>query len=121
MNMPAKKIEVESAVLASPFCRTLATARLAFGRATATRTLLNTIGASHDARWRSQIAGVRRLLGTKPAAGTVTALVTHGIVVGDATGLTLEEGEALVFRPLGQSRFRLLGRVLPAEWPRLQR
>lgn len=108
------------AVLASPFCRTLETARLAFGRATATRTLLNTIVATHDARWRSQIAGVRRLLGKKPAAGTVTVLVTHGSVVGDATGLTLEEGEALVFRPLTRSRFRLLGRVLPAEWSRLQ-
>jgi phosphohistidine phosphatase SixA len=107
-------------VLASPFCRTLETARLAFGRATATRTLLNTIVTTHDARWRSQIAGVRRLLGTKPAAGTVTVLVTHGSVVGDATGLTLEEGEALVFRPLALSRFRLLGRVLPAEWSRLQ-
>jgi phosphohistidine phosphatase SixA len=108
------------AVLASPFCRTLETARLAFGGATATRTLLNTIVATHDARWRSQIAGVRRLMGTTPAAGTVTVLVTHGSVVGDATGLALEEGEGLVFRPQGRSRFRLIGRILPAEWSRLR-
>jgi phosphohistidine phosphatase SixA len=107
-------------VLASPFCRTLETARLAFGRATATRTLLNTIVTAHDARWRSQIAGVRQLLGSRPAAGTVTVLVTHGSVVGDATALTLEEGEALVFRPLGRSRFRLTGRILPAEWARVR-
>jgi phosphohistidine phosphatase SixA len=107
-------------VLASPFCRTLETARLAFGRAAATRTLLNTIVATHDARWRSQIAGVRRLLGTRPAPGTVTVLVTHGSVVGDATGLALEEGEALVFRPLARSRYRLIGRILPREWGRLR-
>jgi virginiamycin B lyase len=107
-------------VLSSPFCRTLETARLAFGRATANRTLLNTVVASHDARWRRQIAGVRRLLGTKPAPRTITVLVTHGSVVGDATGLTLEEGEALVFRPSGAGRFRLIGRVLPREWGSLR-
>jgi virginiamycin B lyase len=103
-------------VLASPFCRTLETARLAFGWAMASRTLLNTIVAVHDARWRTQIAGVRRLLGTKPQPGTVAVLVTHGSVVGDATGLALEEGEALVFRPFGTSRFRLIGRILPSQW-----
>ena len=43
-----------------------------------------------------------------------------GSVVGDATGLTLEEGEALVFRPLARSRFRLIGRILPAEWARVR-
>jgi hypothetical protein len=55
-------------------------------------------------------------LGTKPAAGRVTVLVTHGSVVGDATGQTLEEGETLVFRPLGGGRFKLLGRILPSDW-----
>ena len=34
----------------------------------------------------------------------------------DATGFTLEEGETLVFRPLGNGRFRLVGRIAPAEW-----
>jgi hypothetical protein len=61
-----------------------------------------------------------RLLGTKPAQGTLTILVTYGSVVGDTTGHGLEEGETLVFRPLGSSRFRLLGRILPREWPRLR-
>ena len=107
-------------VLASPFCRTKQTAQLAFGRFTVSRALLNTIVAEHDARWRAQIRAARRLLGTKPAAGTLTVLVTHGSVVGDMTGHALEEGEALVFRPLGSSRFRLLGRVLPAEWRTLR-
>ena len=87
------------AVLSSPFCRTLETARLAFGRATVSSALLNTITADHDAAWRRQIRAARRLLGTKPATGRVTVLVTHGSVVGDTTGQTLEEGETLVFRP----------------------
>jgi broad specificity phosphatase PhoE len=105
-----------SSVLTSAFCRTRETARIAFRRSTVSPALLNTITSPHDARWRAQIRAARRLLGRRPSAGTVTVLVTHGVVVSDATGLTLDEGETLVFRPLGSSRYRLLGRVLPREW-----
>jgi broad specificity phosphatase PhoE len=107
-------------VLASPFCRTRETARLAFGRSTVNLALLNTITADHDAAWRRQIRAARRLLGAKPAAGRISVLVTHGSVVGDATGHTLEEGETLVFRPLGGARFRLVGRILPPDWSALR-
>lgn len=107
-------------VLASPFCRTKETARLPFGRFRISQPLLNTIDAEHDARWRRQIRAARRLLGTKPATGMLTVLVTHGSVVGDTTGQMVEEGETLVFRPLGSSRFRLLGCILPREWRTLK-
>ena len=107
-------------VLTSRFCRTRETARLAFGRGTVEPALLNTITAAHDAAWRRQIRAARRLLGTRPAAGTLTVLVTHGVLVSDATGLTLEEGETLVFRPLGNSRFRLVGRIAPGDWPAIR-
>jgi phosphohistidine phosphatase SixA len=117
----ARRLELRIGnVLSSPFCRTKETARLAFSRFRVSQALLNTIATEHDARWRRQIRAARRLLGTKPAAGLLTVLVTHGSVVGDTTGLTLEEGETLVFRPLGSSRFRLLGRVLPREWRTLK-
>jgi phosphohistidine phosphatase SixA len=117
----ARRLQLRiGAVLASPFCRTRETARLAFGRATVSSALLNTVTAQHDAAWRRQIRAARRLLGTKPAPGRVTVLVTHGSVVGDATGLTLEEGETLVFRPLGGSTFRLVGRILPRAWAALR-
>lgn len=116
----ARRLQLRiGAVLSSPFCRTRATARLAFGLATVSPALLNTITADHDAAWRRQIRAARRLLGAKPAAGRVTVLVTHGSVVGDATGHTLEEGETLVFRPLGGSRFRLVGRIVPRRWAAL--
>lgn len=108
-------------VYASVYCRTLQTARLAFGRATVHSALLNTIATQHDAAWRRQIRDARRLIGTRPRQGTLTVLVTHNIVVQEATGQTLEEGEAIVFRPLGNSRFRVVGRVLPGEWATLRR
>ena len=69
-----------------------------------------------------QILAARRLIGTRPAAGRLVVLVMHGIVVQEATGQLLEEGEAIVFRPLGDSRFRVVGgRVLPREWGTLRR
>jgi phosphohistidine phosphatase SixA len=108
------------AVRSSAFCRTRETARLAFGRATVSPALLNTITADHDAAWRRQIRAARRLFAAKPAAGRITVLVTHGSVVGDVTGLSLEEGETLVFRPLGGVRFRLVGRILPRDWATLR-
>ncbi len=108
-------------VLSSAYCRTLETARLAFGRATVDRALLNTIAAEHDAAWRMQIRDARRLIGTRPAANELTVLVTHGVVVQESTGQTLEEGEAIVFRPLGNSSFRVVGRVMPREWGTLRR
>jgi phosphohistidine phosphatase SixA len=117
----ARRLQLRiGAVLSSPFCRTRETATLAFGRTTISSALLNTVIADHNAAWRRHIGAARRLLGTKPAAGRVTVLVTHGSVVGDATGLTLEEGETLVFRPLGDSKFRLVGRILPRDWTALQ-
>jgi virginiamycin B lyase len=108
-------------VLSSPYCRTLETARLAFGRATVHPALRNTIAAEHNAAWRKQIRAARRLIGTRPAAGRLVVLVTHGVVVQEATGESLEEGEAIVFGPLGNSRFRVVGRVLPREWGTLRR
>jgi phosphohistidine phosphatase SixA len=117
----ARRLELRiGKVLSSPFCRTKETARLAFGRFRVSQALLNTIAAEHSARWRRQIREARRLLGTKPAAAMLTVLVTHGSVVGDTTGQTLDEGETLVFRPLGSSRFRLLGRIFPREWRTLK-
>jgi phosphohistidine phosphatase SixA len=106
-------------VLASPLCRTRETARLAFsGRATMSPTLLD-IGGESDVARQHQTLAVRRLLGTKPAAGTVTVLVTHGSVVADVTGISLGEGESLVFRPQGNRRFELIGRIDPDQWDEL--
>jgi virginiamycin B lyase len=107
-------------VLASPFCRTRETARLAFGRATINRALLNTVSSEHDAAWRRQIRAARALLGRRPAPGTIDVLVTHGSVITDTTAEVVEEGETLVVRPRGGSRYALVGRVLAGEWRSLR-
>jgi virginiamycin B lyase len=107
-------------VLASPYCRTRDTARLAFSRFTVSRALLNTINAEHDAAWRRQIRSARALLGRAPARGTIDVLNTHGSVITDTTGQVVEEGETLVVRPRGASRFTVVGRVLASEWRSLR-
>jgi phosphohistidine phosphatase SixA len=86
---------VAAGVRASPMCRTMQTAELAFGRATADRRLLQlaTDGTARDDDRR--VAALRRLVRESPPG---TVLVTHTPNVGEAFGESLVEGEALVFR-----------------------
>jgi broad specificity phosphatase PhoE len=107
-------------VRASPMCRTRDTARLAFGRVTLDRDLVSpgVTGTLLDDRRRAR--ALRRMAQTPPAGGTDTVLVTHTGNIGGAFGLSLEEGELLVFRPRPRAdKPALVGRVRPDEWARI--
>jgi virginiamycin B lyase len=108
-------------VLASRYCRAKRTATLAFGRAQPTWDLTGLPQAASAREEARRVAALRRLLGTKPRRGTNTVLVAHLFNIEAAAKLGLAEGEAGIFRPLGDSRFRLVARVGPAEWTRLAR
>jgi virginiamycin B lyase len=109
-------------VLASPFCRTRETARLAFGRARSSRSLLSAEYFSDQAAERRQPARLRRLLRRQPPRGTNTVLVSHGFAIGDATGESLAEGEAVVVEPgRGRRGFAVVKRLEAEEWGRLGR
>jgi virginiamycin B lyase len=103
-------------VLASPFCRALDTARLAFGRARIAQVLENLETAPDESERERRVAGLRRLLSTAPQPGTNTVLVAHGFNISAAADVTLSEGDAAVFRPRGEQGFRLVARVEPNEW-----
>ncbi len=106
-------------VRSSPFCRTRDTARLAFGRVTLDRRLTQL--ATDDPQSgpaARRVRALRRLLATAPDAGTNTVLVTHTPNVGAATGLSLLEGETVVFRP---GREGPVGRLEVEAWQRLAR
>jgi phosphohistidine phosphatase SixA len=63
----------------------------------------------------------RRLLGTAPAPGTDTILITHKPNIVEALGkdwFDVKEGEASIFRP-ENGGYKLLARVQMDEWPRL--
>lgn len=99
---------VVGAVLSSPRCRCLDTARLAFGRAESWHPLQ---GALRDAeRRRTQLAEMKQRIAAHET-GPPLVLVTHGSVVTDLTGLTIQMGELVVLRRTADGRHTVAGRL----------
>jgi phosphohistidine phosphatase SixA len=88
-------------VLSSELCRARETAELAFGRATTMQDLSSFGTAGSETEELRRVEVLRRLLATPPAADTNTVIVGHQFNIGDAAGVSLAEGEAAVFLPLG--------------------
>jgi len=112
-----RKLQIPIAsVIASPFCRTLETARLAFGKATAS------LDARGGAAGGDNYAGLRRVLSTTPAASSGNAVVvSHGNpFYGIAGPPRLAEGEAAIILPKGDKGFDIIARVRSEEWGTLQ-
>jgi virginiamycin B lyase len=108
-------------VLASPFCRSLDTARLAFATASAERTLENLETADEEGEREARIEALRRLLSTRPKGGANTVLVAHGFNITAAADVTIVEGEAAIFEPRRGDAFSLVARLTPEEWSHLAR
>jgi phosphohistidine phosphatase SixA len=104
-------------VLASPFCRTRDTARLAFGRVEPSRALLSVEFFASPREGRRK--GLRRMLATEPRRGTNTVLVSHGSAIVDATEVDPEEGDAVIVQPQRRGRgFAVVSTVTADEWRR---
>jgi phosphohistidine phosphatase SixA len=101
-------------VRASPFCRTVETAELAFGRAEKTAGVRGgPVHADDPARY----APLRRLLSQRPAPGTNDVIVSHGNPFYAVAGAPyLAEGEAAVVEPAGDG-FRVIARIRVEDWP----
>ena len=101
-------------VLASPFCRTMETARLAFGKARATNDVRGGPLRADDPK---RYEPLRLLLGTKPAAGTNTVLSSHGNPFRAVAGPPyLAEGEIAIVRPEGGDKFSVIARIRLTDW-----
>ena len=108
-----------SNVAASEYCRTVETAELLkLGKVEPTTDLLNTRSASYVGGQEALITRARQRLGTVPPAGTNTVLVSHGFVISAAADISLSEGEAAVFRPLGDGQFEFVSTVSLEDWQR---
>jgi hypothetical protein len=90
-------------VLSSEYCRTRETAEIAFGRVTPTQDLTSRVSTASAEEEHARIEALRRLLATPPAPGTNTILVGHQFNLRDATGVSIAEGEAAIFQPMGTS------------------
>jgi phosphohistidine phosphatase SixA len=104
-------------VMASPFCRTMETARLIFGRATAAPAVR---GGPARAESPERYAELRKLLSTPPPAGVDLAIVSHGNPFAAVAGTPyLAEGEAAVIRPLDSNGFVIVARIPKDGWAAL--
>jgi len=104
-------------VLASPFCRTMETGRLVFGRATVS---LAVRGGPARPETPDRYADLRRLLSTPVAGRTNTAIASHGNpFFGVTGGPYLAEGEIAVIDPQGNGKFRIVARIPKNGWAAL--
>jgi len=83
------------AVLSSPRCRCLDTARLAFGQAQPWEVLQGALNDSE--RRQGQLVEIRKAIAGH-RSGPPLVLVTHGSVVTDLTGLNIQMGGFVVLR-----------------------
>jgi broad specificity phosphatase PhoE len=103
-------------VLASPFCRTMETARLMFGRASASNAVRGGPAGNEGGRYDA-LAG---LLAAPVARGTNRVIASHGNPFRAlAGGPYLAEGEAAIVEPLGTRGFRVVARVAKDGWSAL--
>ena len=100
-------------VIASPFCRTMETGRLMFGRAEPSTVVRGDEGTSPA---NADYARLVALLAAPPAPGTLRMITSHGNPFRAVAGPPhLGEGEAAVLKPAGAS-FVVVARIRPGDW-----
>jgi broad specificity phosphatase PhoE len=75
--------------------------------------------STHENQRRAK--ALRQLLSTPPATGKNLLIVSHKPNLQDAAGKEfgdLDEGEVVVFRPLGEGNFKAIARVRSDDWSR---
>jgi hypothetical protein len=102
------------AVYASPFCRTMETARLAFGEPRSTNEARGGPSRSDDA---ARYEPLKKLLATAPSTGRNNVISSHGNPFFAIFGPPyLAEGEIAVVEPATQ---QIVGRIRLDEWQAL--
>jgi phosphohistidine phosphatase SixA len=120
MGRAFRELEIPvAAVLASEYCRTRETAQLAFGEFEREPRLTGFPPSNPPGPYATRVRQTRTLLATRPPDGRNTVLVAHVKNLEAAADLEIEEGDSAMFEPLGGTRFRFVGRVPVAAWPRL--
>jgi phosphohistidine phosphatase SixA len=105
-------------VLASPYCRTMETARLIFGRATASSAVRGGPASNDGDRYRE----LKALFARGAPRGTNIAVASHGNPFHAVAGAPyLAEGEAAIVASGGANGFTVVARVKKDEWGALSR
>ena len=102
------------AVLSSAWCRCIDTGKFAFPSVPVSHLPALDSLFMDKSRESAQTAALREALQRISRSG-VTVWVTHQVNAAALTGEYLSMGEALVLRPEGEGKFRVLGRLSPPE------
>ncbi len=104
-------------VLASPYCRTMETARLAFGKA---QTMSEVRGGPARPQDPQRYEGLKKILSTAVPKGENLVIVSHGNPFFALTGPPpIAEGEVAVVKPQG-SDFAVVGKIRLEDWQLLK-
>jgi len=107
-------------VFASPYCRTIETARyMRLGPVETTTDIMNMRVAEYFGGPSAIAERTRRRLAMHPRAGTNTVLAAHGNVLVTATDVYPQETEAIVFRPEDNGGYSFVARISPQQWASL--
>ncbi len=107
-------------VLASPYCRTMETARLFdLGPVMPSTDVMNLRAARYFGGRNAIVATAQRLLSTPPVNGGNRVVVAHGNVAREATPVYPGEGEGVVFLADGKGGFEVVARMPAERWRRL--
>ncbi|HZH12308.1 MAG TPA: histidine phosphatase family protein [Microvirga sp.] len=108
LRFKEERVPVER-ILSSRWCRSLETARLAFGDRVEPFSPLDSVFAGRGQE-ELQTQAVRQTIATWRSSG-VLVLVTHQVNITALTGLFPAEGEILVLKPKAFEGFELVGRI----------
>jgi len=109
-----------SEVFASPYWRTMETARkLDLGDVKASTEVINLRVAEYFGGRETVVATARTLLARRPADGSNRVIVAHGNVAQAATPVYPGEGEMVIFKPDDEGGFIFIGRIAPERWAQL--
>ena len=108
-------------VVASPFCRVVETAELAFGETRTDEALLSlaTMEREGDEAYDRVFAAGRRLIATPPPTGTNVVLVGQFSNLRPITGIGIDEGATAIFRTDGEGDIELVAQLSPQGWQEL--
>lgn len=105
-------------VVASSYCPSIKTAKLAFRRATPAADITLT-GAHDTAEIQRRALALKNMLAQAPTQGTNTVIVGHAVMLKALHHIELEDGEAAIFKPDGKGSAELISLVKANGWQTL--
>jgi len=107
-------------VYASPYCRSIDMAKLAFDDVSVAYDLKALAQAGRQESQR-RVNVLKNMLATTPPTGRNTILISHAENISKAAGVKTIEGDAVVFKPLEEDGFKEIAYIKSAQWTEMAR